>query len=136
MPEVLAWLISLTLGGLIVFVLFYRLNKEAERNAAILLDKINTLIEIAPTDPTTHNRILETFSQIEPRLQKVHSERLYRGVLSILEKAPDNINLRVFALETGRLHHGLQRGSAITIFDEQAIQNDILARSGKTTLDA
>lgn len=54
----------------------------------------------------------------------------YNLSLQIVERNKDSSAAKVFALETGRFACGLTReGRVPTIYDEQAIQNDIDVRS-------
>ncbi len=56
------------------------------------------------------------------------SQRIYERCLGMLPQYPQ---LKPFALELGRCHYGyLREGGLLTAYDEQAIQNDILANSG------
>lgn len=83
-----------------------------------------------------HKQILAMFFQIPVKQQPAYSEFLYQGVLNIVERHSDNARCRVFALEVGRLHYGLHRGLGnVTIYDEQAMQNGIFARSTAQKID-
>ena len=62
----------------------------------------------------------------QPGLQPV-AEEIYQDALSFLKRKPD---LKPFVLEVGRLAYGLKRKDKNpTVYDEQAIQNDINAHS-------
>lgn len=53
------------------------------------------------------------------------ADQLYRGSLPLLRGRP---KLRPLVLELGRFAYGWRRpGGALTIYDEQAIQNDMIA---------
>lgn len=55
---------------------------------------------------------------------------IYNDVLEILASNPDKIHLKPLCLEIGRKHYSaLRPDKRPTIYDEQAIQNDILVRS-------
>ncbi|MGA1601805.1 MAG: hypothetical protein ACO4CG_05910 [Prochlorothrix sp.] len=61
---------------------------------------------------------------------KLSSELFYNAALQILEENPGTISLKQYALDIGRWHYSLDRpDKKVTIYDEQAIQNDILVRS-------
>lgn len=56
---------------------------------------------------------------------------LYDGTLDLLQRTPSSAALAILALEVGRWHLGRSRpGGAVTIYDEQALQNDIAVRRG------
>ena len=56
---------------------------------------------------------------------------LYELTLTLLTNKSDTAVMRVFALQVGRLHRGRSREDGrVTIYDEQAIQNDIMVRCG------
>ncbi len=62
-------------------------------------------------------------------LDKDTSQQMYDLALEILETYPDQPAFKVFVLQIGRWHFGNVRGGQATIYDEQAIQNDILVRA-------
>lgn len=54
----------------------------------------------------------------------------YESSLKILEANPNSQEAKVLVLDLGRLHYSILRpNKKPTIYDEQAIQNDILVRS-------
>ncbi len=54
----------------------------------------------------------------------------YNIVLDILASNPDKIHIKTLCLELGRRHYSdLRPDKKLTIYDEQAIQNDIQFRS-------
>ena len=59
-----------------------------------------------------------------------HYGTIYNEVLEILASNPDKIHIKPLCLEMGRKHYSALRPDKLpTIYDEQAIQNDILVRS-------
>ena len=57
--------------------------------------------------------------------RRLKAKKEYDDALSDLRKNPKNSDLRTRALDAGRNYYGIMRGSAISIYDEQAIQNDL-----------
>lgn len=58
------------------------------------------------------------------------SEIFYDTALELLELNSHVVGLKQFVLDVGRWHYSnLRKDGKLTIYDEQAIQNDILARS-------
>jgi len=56
----------------------------------------------------------------------------YERVLEQVQRSPDSSNSAILALEVGRWHLGATRPDGkVTVYDEQAIQNDIVVRRGK-----
>ena len=55
---------------------------------------------------------------------------IYNLILEVLSENPEKIHIKTLCLTIGRLHYGkLRPDNKVTIYDEQAIQNDILMRS-------
>jgi len=64
------------------------------------------------------------------KIRLFNSIDLYNCSLEILEESPGQTSLKAFCLEVGRWHYSKHRpGGKVTIYDEQAIQNDISVRS-------
>lgn len=59
----------------------------------------------------------------------ISSQELYDLSLIALEANPSNSKSKQLVLKIGRYHFGKMRGGKATIYDEQAIQNDIQVRS-------
>jgi len=59
----------------------------------------------------------------------IPSQELYNLALSALETHPSEPKSKQLVLKIGRYHFGKLRGGKVTIYDEQAIQNDIQVRS-------
>ncbi len=58
-----------------------------------------------------------------------YSEEAYSSTLDAVHETKGSPNAKSAALEVGRIHYGSQRPDFnVTIYDEQAIQNDIQAR--------
>ena len=64
-----------------------------------------------------------------PKPTDFRTEEIYDLCLDLLEKNPGDSKMKALVLEVGRWHFGKLRGGSPTIYDEQAIQNDILVRS-------
>ncbi len=65
------------------------------------------------------------------RQQREQRERAYHEALAALAKDSQNSSLRTAALAAGRAHYGGTRPDGrLTIYDEQAITNDLVAHSG------
>lgn len=56
------------------------------------------------------------------------TDLLYASALQILEKWPNQPHFKRYALEVGRMHWQIKRNGPVTIYDENAIQNDIFVR--------
>ncbi len=60
------------------------------------------------------------------------SEWAYQYTLKSLEQRPESIPRRTLALGVGRWHYGnVRRNGRPTIYDEEAMQNDIMTRAGR-----
>ena len=57
------------------------------------------------------------------------TQRMYNTSLTMLANNPSDQNIKILALDLGRLHYKVSRpDNAVTIYDEEAIQNDISVR--------
>jgi hypothetical protein len=133
--------------GLIAFVVFAvqmalpaqqqsEENEVRERSAA---DFDNLLAELKepPLNLDLHTRILESLQEVDLpsdfaslMMAQVLGGVFYTRALEIVAEYPESSPARQFALEVGRWHYsrGREEGRP-TIYDEQAIQNDIMVRS-------
>lgn len=110
-----------------------RRGEKIGREAAKLFNRIDDVLRANPTDPEAHAEARRLFNRMDGLAVPLFAGPLYALVLELLQNHPGDSNLRVFALEAGRLALGLGRpGGLPTIYDEQAIQNDISARTGTT----
>lgn len=83
----------------------------------------------SPLDTSAQNEFL-WFIQAARFLRPEQSLRFYNLALKTLAENPGDTRAKTFALEVGRWHYSLQRSDRkLTIYDEQALQNDILVRS-------
>ncbi|WP_017295205.1 hypothetical protein [Geminocystis herdmanii] len=63
------------------------------------------------------------------KIPENYSEFLYFSCLDLLENKPDDTKIKKITLLTGRLYYSsLRPNRIITIYDEQAIQNDMISR--------
>lgn len=73
-------------------------------------------------------QIITTINAISGLTQK-ETQELYNISLKILEANPSSQEAKVMVLEFGRMHYSILRpDKKPTIYDEQAIQNDIIVR--------
>ena len=126
---VLMWLL---LGGIVVVigVLIKRAEKRERELFAQFIACVNEL-KADPLNETKQQVILAAAcNPLLSRLPLPHSGYAYQVALECLASNPDECRARTFALSVGRWHRGRCRPDGLpTIYDEQAIQNDILARS-------
>jgi len=85
---------------------------------------LRLLLSTCPEDPK-----VQTFALKQIKRGVLYSTEAYAFALEILEVNPNLIKVKTFVLEVGRFHFAKLRGGKVTIYDEQAIQNDIQARS-------
>lgn len=109
-----------------IFDLLGQLDSNSRRG------KIHTivfpLLKLFPESEIARNRSFN-FSVGCASSTNIPSE-LYRVALEILEENPEMSELKVYALEVGRWYYSSQRPDRKpTIYDEQAIQNDIIVRT-------
>lgn len=83
-----------------------------------------------PTDPLVHRLFVQSLSKMIFAPTE-YNQIAYNKTLEIIEKNPGNVNAKKLALEVGRWHFGKLRNGKPTIYDEQAIQNDISVRSSR-----
>lgn len=99
-------------------ILFNSLNSEEKRST------IKLLLSNFPESSQIQNF---AFEQIQKGL--LPSNQAYTLALEVLEENPSESKAKQFVLQVGRWHFGKLRGGKLTIYDEQAIQNDIQVRS-------
>ena len=76
---------------------------------------------------TLAKEVLDDLRKVRPGFD---SQQFYSLALDLVITHKGNQNVKVFALDLGRWHYSLQRpDKKPTIYDEQAIQNDITTRS-------
>ncbi|MDZ8064709.1 MAG: hypothetical protein RMY64_03570 [Nostoc sp. DedQUE08] len=94
----------------------------------VIFEPILKYLDKYPTDPRVHTVFIQGINKIILAGNNL-SQIAYTKALEILEKNPDNITAKKFVLDVGRWHFGKLRSGKVTIYDEQAIQNDIAVRS-------
>jgi hypothetical protein len=92
------------------------------------------LLKARPLDASIRNIVItyakKTITTKFVLQNEASSGEVYEAALDVLSQYPDQIPLKQYALEVGRWHYGIQRPNGkVTIYDEQAIQNDIVVRS-------
>lgn len=97
--------------------------------SAKLLEPLFDYLDLAPLNSVVQQHFIQCASHIM-LLSDTQRERIYLRALEILEDNPSNPAAKRFVLNVGRWHFGKSRKDGrITIYDEQRIQNDILARA-------
>jgi hypothetical protein len=99
-----------------------------------MLPVVIPLLKLKPLDKSIRDLVFDyakkTITISVTRPNEASSKEMYEASLEILSEHPEQLPLRQYALEVGRWHFGIQRpGRKVTIYDEQAIQNDIAVRS-------
>ena len=80
-------------------------------------------------NPPIRERVLSLIHLVSG-ITQAETQDLYNTSLKILEANPGTQEAKTLALDLGRLHYSILRPSKKpTIYDEQAIQNDIIVRS-------
>ena len=94
-----------------------------------LLESLLDYLDHDPINPLVQQHFIKCVTHII-FLSTERRKLIYRKALNILENNPSSSIAKQFVLNIGRWHFGKSRkGGRITIYDEQHIQNDILARS-------
>ena len=109
-----------------------RLIVCAEKAYFLQHDLINPLIDYLnkyPINVDSQNIFKKCITNIM-LLPESDRKRIYNTALEILEDNPSNSSAKQFVLNIGRWHFGKSRQNGrLTFYDEQRIQNDILARA-------
>jgi hypothetical protein len=103
------------LGGKVIF--FSKLTEQEKYSTLLLLLTI-----------FSDNSQLQEFSFAQIKKGYFASAKAYALALEVLEKNPKQPKAKQFVLNIGRWHFGKLRKGKVTIYDEQAIQNDIQVR--------
>ena len=102
----------------------------AQRQAKVFSD-IKADLEANFDSKESQQRAIVWVNSIDQNVRAIWSRKIYEVALEGLTRNPESVQARVFTLQTGRLHRGACRVDGIvTIYDEQAIQNDIMVRCG------
>jgi len=111
--------------------LFSRLGwRLARSNPDEAVAFVAKLFYMNPNDWTSHESALRILYSIQDSLPTDLSEWLYKSCLSLLESNPGGAPCKRLVLEIGRWHYGrLREHGTPTVYDEQAMQNDILVRT-------
>lgn len=88
------------------------------------------LLLLRPLDDQVRQAVFELAKKaVGQSVLQQTSGRLYALALECLQSNSTEPKLKQYVLEVGRWHFGKIRNGSPTIYDEQAIQNDILVRS-------
>lgn len=103
-------------------------KKKAKLEAEVKTKCLNKFAQLKlQFNERTAREILEELKKVNPGFS---SQQIYDSSLDLVTTHIGNPQAKVFALEVGRWHYSLQRlDRKPTIYDEQAIQNDINTRS-------
>lgn len=131
-------LVLIGIAGAAILFLYASMEDDKRRKAAAeALEHQLAELKRNPRDRQTQANILELLSthfsihDWQMCSYGLTAERVYQEILAILELAPDDIGARDLALKVGRWHCSRFRpDNKLTIYDEQAIQNDLLVRCG------
>jgi hypothetical protein len=138
---------GLIIGASCVFIYVYQqkklsdeFNRQVEElrreklwNAGIEA-AIQQALSAEVTDSTVLAEVKGLFAQLKLTGYAVIARTTYSSLLSCLARQPGNTELRVYVLEMGRLAYGMSRPEGVpTLYDEQAVQNDILVRTAGGT---
>lgn len=104
----------------------WSLNPELTR---IIYQKSLTALISNPLDTAVQGKVIRFLDKC-PTLKAPETQVVYEAALEILANNPGNATAKQFVLNVGRWHFGRNRpDKRPTVYDEQAIQNDILVRS-------
>lgn len=91
------------------------------------------LLQLKPLDDDVRETVFDCAKKTTSAAGLIKSSEtallFYNIVLEVLQKNSSHIPLKKYVLEVGRWKCGIERGGSVTIYDEQAIQNDILVRT-------
>ncbi|MEM9116942.1 MAG: hypothetical protein AAGD09_03560 [Cyanobacteria bacterium P01_F01_bin.56] len=92
-------------------------------SASELIQVLEIMLPLTSSDPSVRRWVISSS-------RGSLSGNLYDLCLQLIEQNPDSRGLKSLALEVGRVHYSKNRkDKKPTIYDEQAINNDIAARS-------
>lgn len=133
-----ACVVGIVVFGFVAFVLvrshekgeFAKAIQRQARRESELMAAIREVLSAEVTDGAVLSEAKRLFSSLSPTGRRVLVTGVYDSLLSCLARQPGNTELRVNVLEIGRLAYGSKRPEGVpTIYDEQAVQNDILVRT-------
>ena len=125
--------VVLMIAFLIVGVLAIIELDATRRNETVVLPALIRQLEEAPLDAAIHAAFLRALRSLKLPGTVTAGKPAYDAALRVLEDNPGECRSKQLVLEVGRWHFGRGRpGGAPTIYDEQALLNDILVRSQTT----
>ncbi len=103
----------------------------AKPDASMIREVALKLLELYPADSKVRQTVMLSASRcLAVPNSGFNSKEVYDLALKILEKYPKEPRAKTLVLEIGRWHFGKLRSGVPTIYDEQAMQNDIMVRQG------
>jgi hypothetical protein len=109
-----------------------RAKERSEREANKEFYSLENILETLRQEPDNINycNSIPSLLQEGKKYHRYNYGQIYNLVLEILASNPDKIHIKTLCLELGRKHYAnLRPDKKPTIYDEQAIQNDIQVRS-------
>jgi len=119
-------LVPVGAGFFIGSVLSFSIRVQVALGAALRseFEALQSQIEKSPLDPDLH-AALASVAQDSPQ----HADPIYQVALRILADNPESTVAKQFAVSAGRISYSRgRRDRKPTVYDEQAIRNDIMAR--------
>lgn len=105
-------------------------GEAAERRMIESFASFLERFQIAPLDEDLHAEFRDFYWHLPKKEGDALGERFYQLALHAVANHPQSVLIRPFALEVGRWHKGrLRPDGNVTIYDEQALQNDIVVRT-------
>lgn len=101
------------------------------RLSSMLTTGVINILESNPINLAAHENLFQTLNHCSV-FKADDSQQIYNSTLNILDSNQDNPIVKQLVLTIGRWHFGNSRPEKRpTVYDEQAIQNDIFVRSSK-----
>jgi hypothetical protein len=114
-------------GRAVAYRVLVPLASSPVGDQAQLVRSLHEALTRNPTSRALHEVLMNCLRALE--IAPSQSQWLYDRTLDLLQRAATSSELAVLALEIGRWHLGrLRPGGAVSIYDEQAIHNDIAVR--------
>jgi len=116
-------------GQLVAYQILVPLAGSVVGDEVQLMRRVHEAFATCAENRSSLNTVMNILRALAIRANQ--RQWLYDRTLDLLQRTPSSAALAVLALEVGRWHLGRSRpGGAVTIYDEQAIQNDMAVRRG------
>ena len=122
--------LELTSGRTVAYGVLVPLSALSGADVSQFVGAVTQKLVENPGNRATHETVMNCLRAMP--IGANQRQWFYESVLKMVQSRPGDSDLAVLALDAGRWHLGRSRPDGnVTLYDEQAIQNDITVRRGR-----